>query len=75
MRLYNQLDTSAKTALNLAFLTNIKSGRNHQTFHQAMEAFQNEVADKRKSALDQIFPASKFARNRSDNSKSNVVVG
>jgi hypothetical protein len=35
-----------------------------------MEAFQNEVADKRKSALDQIFPESKFARKSRDNSKS-----
>ena len=28
-RLYNQLDSKAKFALNQAFLINIKSGRNH----------------------------------------------
>lgn len=35
-RLYNQLDARARQALNLAFLSNIKSGHNHRSFHEAL---------------------------------------
>ena len=58
MRMYNDLDPSAKSALNQAFLSNIKSGRNHQTFHKALEAHINQPQERQKvaQAIDQIFP-------------------
>ena len=40
-RMYNQLEPRAKLALNQAFLNNIKSGRNHQNFQQALFQFAN----------------------------------
>ena len=49
VRLYNQLDFKAKVALNHSFLTNIKSGRNHQTFHACLQAFQNRSQERRKA--------------------------
>ena len=65
MRLYNELDPHSKVALNSAFLMNIKSGRNHQTFHQALTAHQNEAIERTKveQAINSIFPKQKFNKN------------
>ena len=53
-RLYHALDSKAKFALNQAFLINIKSGRNHQTFHNALDHYANQSLEKKKvkNAID-----------------------
>ena len=47
-------------------MTNVKCGRNHQTFHQCLNAFQNQAQERRKAlhALDSIFPKSKFGKSK-----------
>ena len=48
-RMYNQLEPRAKLALNQAFLNNIKCGRNHQNFQQAMHQYANQVKERKRA--------------------------
>ena len=62
MRLYRQLDPESRLALNSSFLTNVKSGRNHQTFHQALKQHANNSRERAKAqkVIERIFPKDQF---------------
>ena len=75
MRMYNQLEPSAKYALNQAFLVNIKSGRNHQTFHTALHHYVNQSNEKKKAmqAINEIFPSSKFLTDQKQKAQVKTI--
>ena len=76
--MYNQLEPRAKLALNQAFLSNVKCGRNFQTFQNALDVFANQDTERlrAKKAIESIFPVNKFILNninRVSNVKKSLV--